>query len=296
MIASLHKNSEILLERLKDCDLCPRECHINRVMGKTGICGQTSRIKISSANLHHGEEPPISGHSGSGTIFMTGCNLKCVYCQNYPISQLQNGREISPLTLVDTMLRLQEAGAHNINFVTPTHFNAQIADAIVTARERGLRIPIVYNSSGYDKVDTLKVLEGLIEIYMPDMRYGDEYAAECYSSAPDYPEINRKAIAEMHRQVGDLELDEEGIARKGLLIRHLVLPEKLSGTEKIFQFISENISQETYISLMSQYFPAYRANEYPQIARRITGKEYAIAKKLMKKYNLSNGWCQDEIL
>lgn len=296
MITSLRKNSEILLERLTDCDLCPRECHIDRTRGETGICGQTSQIKISSANLHYGEEPPISGDSGSGTIFMTGCNLKCVYCQNYPISQMQNGREISPLTLVDNMLRLQEAGAHNINFVTPTHFNAQIANAIITARERGLTIPIVYNSSGYDRVDTLKMLEGLIEIYMPDMRYGDESAAQCYSSAPDYPEVNRKAITEMYRQVGTLDLDKNGIARKGLLIRHLVLPGNLSKTEKILKFIAENISENTYISLMSQYFPAYRANEYPEIARRITRKEYAIAKKLMEKYNLSNGWCQDENL
>ncbi len=296
MISTHRKNTQTLLERLKDCDLCPRECYVDRTMGELGECGQSDKIKISSANLHFGEEPPISGHNGSGTIFLTGCNLKCVYCQNYPISQMQNGREVSPLTMVDSMLRLQEYGAHNINFVTPTHFNAQIADAIVTARERGLKIPIVYNSSGYDKVDVLKAMEGLIEIYMPDMRYGDENAAECYSSAPDYPEVNREAIAEMHRQVGDLEMDDNDVATRGLLIRHLVLPNMLSGSEEIFKFISEKISQNTYISLMSQYFPAFKANEYPQISRRITKKEYAIAKRLMEKYNLSNGWFQDEIL
>ncbi|MBD3218987.1 MAG: radical SAM protein, partial [candidate division Zixibacteria bacterium] len=155
MISTHRKNTQTLLERLKDCDLCPRECHVDRTFGELGECGQSDKIKISSANLHFGEEPPISGHNGSGTIFLTGCNLKCVYCQNYPISQMQNGREVSPLTLVDSILRLQECGAHNINFVTPTHFNAQIADVIVTARERGLKIPIVYNSSGYDKVDVL---------------------------------------------------------------------------------------------------------------------------------------------
>ena len=296
MISTHRKNTQTLLERLKDCDLCPRECYVDRTMGELGECGQSDKIKISSANLHFGEEPPISGHNGSGTIFLTGCNLKCVYCQNYPISQMQNGREVSPLTMVDSMLRLQEYGAHNINFVTPTHFNAQIADAIVTARERGLKIPIVYNSSGYDKVDVLKAMEGLIEIYMPDMRYGDENAAECYSSAPDYPEVNREAIAEMHRQVGDLEMDDNDVATRGLLIRHLVLPNMLSGSEEIFKFISEKISQNTYISLMSQYFPAFKASEYPQISRRITKKEYAIAKRLMEKYNLSNGWFQDEIL
>jgi len=265
-------------------------------MGETGICGQTDKIKVSSANLHFGEEPPISGFNGSGTIFLTGCNLNCVYCQNYPISQMQNGREVSPLTLVDSMLRLQELGAHNINFVTPTHFNAQIADAIVAARDRGLKIPIVYNSSGYDRVEVLRMMEGLIEIYMPDMRYGDENAAQCYSSAADYPRINRAAVAEMHRQVGDLQTDENEVATRGLLIRHLVLPNNLSRSEEIFKFISEKISPDTYISLMSQYFPAFRANEYPQISRRITKKEYAVAKKLMEKYNLSNGWFQDEIL
>lgn len=296
MISTHRKNTKLLLQRLKDCDLCPRECYVDRTMGETGICGQTDSIKISSANLHFGEEPPISGFNGSGTIFLTGCNLNCIYCQNYPISQLQNGREVSPLTLVDSMLRLQGLGAHNINFVTPTHFNAQIADAIVTARDRGLKIPIVYNSSGYDKVETLRMMEGLIEIYMPDMRYGDENAAGCYSSAPNYPEINRAAIAEMHRQVGDLQTDENDVATRGLLIRHLVLPNNLSRSEEIFKFISEKISPNTYISLMSQYFPAFRAHEYPQISRRITKKEYAIAKRLMEKYNLSNGWFQDEIL
>jgi putative pyruvate formate lyase activating enzyme len=265
-------------------------------MGETGNCGQTSQIRISSANLHYGEEPPISGSRGSGTIFMTGCNLRCVYCQNYPISQMQNGVEVSPLTLVDRMLELQNRGAHNINFVTPTHFSAQIAEAIATARDKGLTIPIVYNTSGYDRVDVLKMLEGLIEIYMPDMRYGASGAAECYSSAPDYPVVNRAAIAEMHRQVGVLTLNSEGIAIRGLLIRHLILPNGLSGSEEIFEFIAENVSEETYISLMSQYFPAYRANEFTEISRRITKKEYVIAKKLMEKYNLYNGWFQDEIL
>ncbi len=296
MLSTLQKNTEKLRERLQDCDLCPRQCHINRTMGETGNCGQTTQIRISSANLHYGEEPPISGTRGSGTIFMTGCNLKCVYCQNYPISQMQNGVEVSPLTLVDRMLELQNRGAHNINFVTPTHFSAQIAEAITTARDKGLTVPIVYNTSGYERVDVLKMLEGLVEIYMPDMRYGTPGAAECYSSASDYPEVNRAAIAEMHRQVGVLTLNSDGIAIRGLLIRHLILPEGLSGSEEIFKFIAENVSGETYISLMSQYFPAYRANEFTEISRRITKKEYVIAKKLMEKYNLYNGWFQDEIL
>ncbi len=296
MNAALKENTRILLDRLRDCDICPRECHVDRTMGQTGICGQTDRVKISSANLHYGEEPPISGTNGSGTIFLTGCNLKCVYCQNYPISQMQHGVEVSQLTLVDKMLGLQKMGAHNINFVTPTHYGAQIADAIVTAREKGLKIPIVYNSSGYEKVEVLETMRGLIDVYMPDMRYGEMEAAECYSSAPDYPEVNRRAIAEMHRQAGVLELDDDGIAVKGLLIRHLVLPNNLSGSEKIFKFIAEEISEETYISLMSQYFPAYRAGEFERISRRLNKKEYLIAKRLMEKYNLTNGWFQNEIL
>ena len=285
-----------LLKRLRNCDLCPRNCKVNRTEGVRGICGQTSQIRIASSNLHFGEEPPISGEKGSGTIFLTGCNLKCIYCQNYPISQMNTGSDISPMTLVDKMLDLQKRGAHNINFVTPTHFGAQIAEAIFNARKRGLRIPIVYNTSGYEKVEILRELEGLIDIYMPDMRYGDSEAAECYSNAPDYPEFNRAAIAEMYRQVGELTMDSNDIAVRGLLIRHLILPNKFSKTEKILKFIAEQISENTYISLMSQYFPAYRAADFEKINRRITKKEYLIAKKLMEKYNLTNGWMQDEIL
>jgi putative pyruvate formate lyase activating enzyme len=296
MISMTQQNTELMRKRLQDCDLCPRECHVDRNLGEVGICGQTSQVRISSANLHFGEEPPISGYAGSGTIFLTGCNLKCVYCQNFPISQMQNGVEVSPLTLVDKMLELQEREAHNINFVTPTHFSAQIAEAIVTARGKGLTVPIVYNTSGYDRIDVLRNFDGLIDVYMPDMRYGGVKAAECYSSASNYPEVNRLAIAEMYRQVGELKMDEDGIATHGLLIRHLVLPENLSESEKIFRFIAEKISKDTYISLMSQYFPAYRASEFKEISRRITNKEYIIAKKLMEKYNLTNGWLQDEIL
>ncbi|MBD3383193.1 MAG: radical SAM protein [candidate division Zixibacteria bacterium] len=285
-----------LLSRLSDCDLCPRQCRVDRTAGERGICEQTDQIRISSANLHFGEEPPISGNRGSGTIFLSGCNLKCSYCQNYPISQMGHGKNISPLGLVDRMLELENRGAHNINFVTPTHYSARIAEAIMTARKRGLKVPIVWNSSGYDSVDVLECLEGMVEVYMPDMRYGESEPARCYSNAPDYPEVNREAISEMYRQVGTLEVDSNGIARRGLLIRHLVLPNKLSATDKIFEFIAEEISTETHISLMSQYFPAYRAHEFEMISRRITKKEYLIAKRLMEKYNLTNGWIQNEML
>ena len=285
-----------LLSRLSDCDLCPRQCRVDRTAGERGICEQTDQIRISSANLHFGEEPPISGNRGSGTIFLSGCNLKCSYCQNYPISQMGHGKDISPLDLVDRMLELEKRGAHNINFVTPTHYSARIAEAIMTARKRGLKVPIVWNSSGYDSVDVLECLEGMVEVYMPDMRYGESEPARCYSNAPDYPQVNREAISEMYRQVGTLEVDSDGIARRGLLIRHLVLPNKLSATDKIFEFIAEEISTETHISLMSQYFPAYRAHEFEMISRRITKKEYLIAKRLMEKYNLTNGWIQNEML
>lgn len=293
---NIQEQVQSLLLRLSDCDLCPRQCCVDRTAGERGICEQADQIRISSANLHYGEEPPISGNRGSGTIFLSGCNLKCSYCQNYPISQMGHGRDISPLDLVDRMLELEKRGAHNINFVTPTHYSARIAEAIITARERGLKIPIVWNSSGYDSVDVLESIAGLVEIYMPDMRYGESEPAMCYSNAPDYPEVNREAISEMYRQVGTLEIDSEGIARRGLLIRHLVLPNKLSATEKIFKFIAEEISTETHISLMSQYFPAYRAHEFEMISRRITKKEYLIAKRLMEKYNLTNGWIQNEML
>lgn len=283
-----------LKARLSDCDLCPRQCHVDRYSSGDGICGMSADIRISSANLHHGEEPPLSGMRGSGTIFMTGCNLKCAYCQNYPISQLRHGQDISHETLVETMLELQARGGHNINFVTPTHYIAQIAEAIIDAREEGLEIPIVYNSSGYDSADVLQMLDGLIEIYLPDMRYSDSENAEEFSSAPDYPSVNRAAIREMFRQVGLLETDSDGIAKRGLIIRHLVLPEDVSGTKDTLEFISKEISPKTSISLMSQYFPAHRASEFGPLARRITGEEYKRAVGWMQEFNLENGWCQNE--
>jgi len=285
-----------LLSRLSDCDLCPRQCHVDRYSGSDGICGMGAGLKVSSANLHFGEEPPLSGRRGSGTIFLTGCNLKCCYCQNFPISQLHHGREISLDEFVETMLELERRGAHNINFVTPTHYSAQIAEAIIEARNKGLKIPIVWNSSGYDSVEVLRDLEGLVEIFLPDMRYADSQNADCYSSAPDYPEINRAAIKEMYRQVGNLETDENGVAIKGLIIRHLVMPEFVSGTREVLRFIAEEISRECAISLMSQYFPAHRAFEYDTISRRITSKEYNQAVAWMTEFGLENGWSQNEEL
>jgi putative pyruvate formate lyase activating enzyme len=276
-----------------NCRLCPRQCGADRPAGEAGMCGADHRLFVSSANLHFGEEPPISGDRGSGTIFVTHCNLSCVYCQNYPISQLGNGSETSPDALAGMMMRLQERGAHNINWVTPSHEVAHLLDGLEQAKQRGLNIPIVYNSSGYDSVETLQLLDGIIDIYMPDMRYADGAVSLRYSGAADYPEVNREAVLEMHRQVGDLKMDAEGIARKGLLVRHLVLPGGLAGTETILRFLSEEVSRSTYVSLMSQYFPAYRAVEMEEINRRITPKEYNEAKACLKKYGLTEGWLQE---
>ncbi|NOY53286.1 MAG: radical SAM protein [Deltaproteobacteria bacterium] len=275
------------------CRLCPEKCGVDRRAGETGACGADDQLRIASADLHFGEEPPISGRRGSGTIFVTHCNLACVYCQNYPISQSGNGVETNPAALAEIMLRLQEQGAHNINWVTPTHAVPHLLAGLRPARAGGLTIPIVYNSSGYDDVETLQLLEGIVDIYLTDMRYSDGGNARRYSGASDYPEVNRRAVIEMHRQVGDLKLDEAGIARTGLLIRHLVLPGGISGTEAIMRFLAADLSPCTYVSLMSQYFPAYKATGIPEIARRITPEEYDEAKTIMERYGLTQGWVQE---
>lgn len=277
---------------LESCRVCPRQCGVNRLKGETGFCGMKFHPMVSSDNLHHGEEPPISGFKGSGTIFLTGCNLGCIFCQNYPISHLHHGIETKIPKLANMMLRLQKAGAHNINFVTPTHFVPQILGTLLIACQDGLHIPIVYNCGGYESMEALALLDGIVDIYMPDMKYSDSGMAEKYASASDYPEINRKAIQEMYRQVGDLHIDENGIATKGLLIRHLVLPENISGTNEILRFIAEEISANTYISLMSQYFPAYKASAAPPLNRRITPDEYEKAKASLENFGLYRGWVQ----
>ncbi|MFQ6067434.1 MAG: radical SAM protein, partial [bacterium] len=237
--------------------------------------------------------PPISGYRGSGTIFLTHCNLRCLFCQNYPISHLGNGNKVSTHELSQMMLTLQKRGCHNINLVTPTHFIPQILSGLSEAIDNGLSIPLVYNCSGYESVETLKLLEGIVDIYMPDLKYGAREAGEKYSSAPDYFEIAKKAIKEMHRQVGDLRLDREGIAQRGLLVRHLVLPNGLGGTRKVFVFLAEEISSHTYISIMSQYFPAYEAQEFKELNRRITPQEYQQALDIANRLGLERGWRQD---
>lgn len=289
----LQKRIEDAYNLLESCRVCPRECGVNRLKNdKLGFCRSGLNPAISSVNAHHGEEPPLSGTKGSGTIFLTNCNLRCVYCQNYPISQLGNGAERTPGELAGQMIWLQEQGCHNLNLVTPTHFMPQILKAFGIARERGFNLPIVYNTSGYESLEALRLLDGIVAIYLPDMRYSDDAVARTYSVAPHYPEINRAAIKEMYRQVGNLVLDEDGIATRGLIIRHLILPGGLSGTEGVMKFLAEEISKDVYISLMSQYFPAFKAHEFKELSRRITADEYEEAYQTMRKYGLENGWIQ----
>lgn len=275
------------------CTLCPRRCKVNRLSGEIGFCHAGGRAKVASYNSHHGEEPPLSGTGGSGTIFFTYCTLRCVYCQNYPISQLGEGNEVSSKELATMMLRLQERGCHNLNLVTPTHYVPQILQALAEAGKQGFDLPIVYNTSGYESLSTLRLLDGVVDVYLADMRYADSPPARLYSAAADYPRINKAAIKEMYHQVGDLVVDKHGVARRGLIIRCLVLPENMAGTDQTLRFIAEQVSPSTYISLMSQYFPAYKAQGMALLNRRITAAEYDRAKQAMTDYGLTNGWIQD---
>ena len=279
---------------LEACRVCPRECGVDRLKNdKMGFCRSGLNPVVASASAHHGEEPPLSGNKGSGTIFLANCNMKCVYCQNFPISQFGNGVEKTPAELACQMLWLQEQGCHNLNLVTPTHFMPQILKAWGLARERGFSLPLVYNTSGYESVEALKLLSGIVDIYLPDMRYSDDRIAMLYSTAPHYVEVNRAAVLEMYQQVGNLELDEQGIAKRGLIVRHLVLPGGLSGTEGVMKFLAEEISKDVHISLMSQYFPACNASEIKELSRKTTAEEYDEACGIMEKYGLENGWVQE---
>ena len=280
---------------LSSCEVCPHKCGVNRLEGERGFCRSGEEVIVSSYNTHFGEEPPLVGNFGSGTIFFTNCNLNCVYCQNYPISQLGNGNKVTLQELAKITLALQKRKCHNINLVTPTHFVPQILKSLKLAIKMGLCIPIVYNTSGYDSVNTLKLLDGIVDIYLPDARYADNEIASKYSSAPDYFEIMKKALNEMHRQVGDLVTDKIGVVRSGLFVRHLVLPESLCGTKKIMHFIAREISPHTYISLMAQYFPAYQAGQFPPLSRSIDKEEYGEALQVFKEEGLENGCFQKDI-
>jgi len=275
---------------LKECRLCPRECRVNRLNREMGYCGGRSGLMVSSASPHFGEEPPLVGHFGSGTIFLTHCNLLCVFCQNYDISHLGKGEYMTPSDLARTMVKLQELGCHNINFVTPTHYVPQILASLPEAIELGLRLPIVYNCSGYESLEVIKLLDGVIDIYMPDVKYMDEKYSRRFSNASDYPEVIKKVLKEMHRQVGDLMTNPQGIAERGLLIRHLVMPGGVASSEAVLKFIAEEISIHSYVNIMIQYHPQYRAHEYPEINRRITHQEYLEAIQLAKKFRLYQGF------
>ncbi|MHC4705066.1 MAG: radical SAM protein [Planctomycetota bacterium] len=276
---------EQLWDRMNPCTICPRLCNVHRGKGETGFCGIGETPLVSSVGPHFGEESVLVGRGGSGTIFFAGCNLGCVFCQNYDISHERRGRPVTVEQLAQSMLELQNAGCVNINFVTPTHVIAAIAAALELTRDNGLTLPTVYNTGGYDSVETLKLIEGLIDIYMPDMKYADANIAEELSGAPDYPTVNLAAVREMHRQVGDLET-EGGIATRGLLVRHLVLPENLAGSSQIIDFLAEEISPSTTINVMGQYHPCYKAALHPKINRRPTyqeihsARQYAIDKGL----------------
>ena len=260
---------------LSPCRLCPRRCGVDRARGERGFCGIGARATVASFGPHFGEEPELVGRGGSGAIFFSGCNLGCLFCQNYDISLERAGEEATGEDLAKMMLALQSRGCHNINLVTPTHVVPQIVEALENAAQGGLRLPVVYNCGGYEEVETLRALAGAVDIYMPDFKFGGEAEAEKYCRAPRYPAVARSAIAEMHRQVGDLLLDPEGIAARGLLVRHLLLPGGLARSEEVFDFLSREISPDTYLNLMDQYRPVPVAAGFPELNRRITEEEYA---------------------
>ena len=272
----LSRRVELGLEKLADCALCPRNCHVNRLEDRTKVCKSGRYAVISSHFAHFGEERCLSGTRGSGTIFFSSCNLRCIFCQNYEISWLGEGRATQPDEFADMMLRLQDRGCHNINLVTPEHVVPQILEAVLVAVERGLRLPMVYNTSAYDSLDSLALMDGIVDIYMPDFKFWDPGQARRYAKAPDYPGTARRAIKEMHRQVGPLVTDEHGIAMRGVLLRHLVMPGGVAGTPEIMQWIARELGCGTYVNLMAQYHPAWRVSEteYPEINRCITRSEF----------------------
>ncbi|HHT9136190.1 MAG TPA: radical SAM protein [Candidatus Wunengus sp. YC60] len=268
---------------LMECQICPRRCKVNRLENKMGVCKVGRLPKVSSYNPHFGEELPLVGMHGSGTIFITFCNLGCVFCQNYEISHLGEGFEISLERFAQMMIELQNMGCHNINFVTPTHIVPQILEALPVAVREGLKVPLVYNTGGYDRVETLELLEGVFDIYMPDFKFSDSEVAAKLCKARDYPQAAMKAIKEMHRQVGDLVVDERGIAERGLIVRHLVMPNGLAGTRKVMQFLAQEISSNTYVNIMDQYRPCGLAHKYPEINRLISREEFENALQIARE-------------
>jgi putative pyruvate formate lyase activating enzyme len=273
----------------EDCHLCPRQCGVNRIKGETGFCRAPARPVIFSAHPHYGEEIPLVGRHGSGTIFFSNCNLRCIFCQNWPISHEGKGKKLQDEDLADVMIKLQEIGCHNINLVTPTHVMPNIINATRIALNKGLHLPLVYNTSGYERLEILKLLDGIVDIYLPDMKYMDSDKAAKYSAgASDYPEVTKEALAEMNRQVGELLVDEKGIAIRGLMIRHLVMPNRVAGTDKFTKWVAEHLPKSTYVNIMPQYRVEYKAFDYPEIGRGITVQEFLEAIDWAEQYGLTN--------
>ena len=297
----LKKRGEKLWEVMRSCKLCPRQCGADRISGQKGFCRSSSVLEISSYHPHFGEEPPLVGRNGSGTIFLTNCGLRCVFCINWEISHLGLGNPYSIDDMVKMMLALQQKGCHNINFVTPTHYVPHIVLAVDKAAAQGLRLPLVYNTCGWESIDTLRMLDGVIDVYLPDFKYSSGKMAATYSAgAYGYPEITEQSFLEMQRQVGVARVDSDGIIRRGMMVRHLVMPNNVGGTKEVLEWLAQNLPKDTYINLMSQYQPCYQAFEYPQIARRITAKEYKDSMQWAKEAGLTNvhfqgveGLCDD---
>ena len=281
------------MEELKSCNICPHKCGVNRLNGIKGRCKCDNKIKIALASVHNYEEPCISGKNGSGTVFFSNCNLNCIYCQNYEISQLGKGKEITIEHLAQIFIKQQEKNVNNINLVTPTMYVPQIIEAIRIARKKGLNIPIIYNSNGYENVETIKKLNGYIDIYLPDLKYYSNEIAKKYSKIDNYFETAISAIKEMQKQVGNPIFNEEGIIQKGVLIRHLILPHHLLNTKNILKYVKENFDENTYISIMAQYFPTYKAKEDKLINRKLTKKEYKEIETYLYLLNLKNGYIQE---
>jgi putative pyruvate formate lyase activating enzyme len=289
----LQRRAEEALVRLARCRICPRHCEVNRLEGERGFCQGDRRAIVASWNSHPWEEPPISGTRGSGTIFFGGCSGRCRFCQNYPISQLGVGREVDSAHLAAMMLELQQEGCHNINLVTGTHFVPQVLAALVLAAEKGLRVPLVYNCAGYEEVATLQLLDGVVDIYLPDAKYADDEIAREFSGFSHYVEANQATLRAMYRQVGELQVDEAGIATRGMIIRHMVLPGGIAGTPQVLQWIATEISSTVHVSLLAQYFPAHRAIGHPLLGRKLTWEEYDAACAAFEDAGLENGWLQE---
>jgi putative pyruvate formate lyase activating enzyme len=287
------RRRERAMERLRSCRLCPRSCGVDRIAGELGFCGADGEATVAAVSLHYGEEPPISGTRGSGTVFFSRCNMSCLFCQNYPISQMGVGNRMTPEELGDRLLSLEERGAHNVNFVTPTPHVPQMIGALREARKKGFSLPVVYNTNGYDSMEALTLLDGVVDIYLPDMKYRTGEMAVLASATPGYPEHNARAVAEMLRQVGPLAVGEDGVARRGVLIRHLVLPGRIAETRRVLSFVRREYGKDIPLSLMGQYFPAHRAGDAPTFSRKLRRSEYDRAVDAALRLGLDNVTIQE---